>query len=261
MLNFIKNLLFELGKPILSSIKSIGKYSLFISHTILSFNKFPKRISLLFEQMHKIGVESLPLIAITSIFTGMVTAVQASYQTSGYLPHRLIGTLICKSTMIELAPVLTALVMAGKIGASLAAEIGTMRVSDQIDALEMLSINPFDFLIIPRLIAGIIMLPILTIFSNVFGILSGYLVSLSLYNISSTEFFNGIRNFFVPIDLWSGLIKSIVFGMIITSIGCFQGFYAKGGAEGVGKVTTRAVVISSIMILITDFLVATLIFR
>ncbi len=211
--------------------------------------------------MYKFGVESLPLIAITSAFTGMVTAVQASYQTSGFLPHRLVGVLIAKSTMIELAPVLTALVMAGKIGASLAAELGTMRVSDQIDALKVLSINPFDYLIVPRVVAGIFMLPILTIFSNIFGILSGYVVSLSIYHVTNAQFINGIRDFFAPMDFWSGIIKSVIFGFIITTIGCFQGFYTEGGAAGVGKATTRAVVISSIMILITDYIVASLIFR
>jgi len=156
--------------------------------------------------------------------------------------------------------VLTALVMAGKIGASLAAELGTMRVTDQIDALEVLAINPYDYLVVPRIIAGIIMLPVLTIFANLFGILSGYLVSVSLYRVTTAEFLFGIRSFITPVDFWSGIVKAVVFGMIITSVGCFQGFFARGGAEGVGRETTRAVVISSILILVTDFIVAAVIF-
>ncbi|MEA2103108.1 MAG: ABC transporter permease [Candidatus Cloacimonadota bacterium] len=255
------HLLAEVGKPVINSVKGIGKYFIFLCFTFSGLGKISSRISLTFSQMYKFGVESLPLIMITSAFTGMVTAVQASYQTGGFLPNRLVGVLIAKSTLIELAPVLTALVMAGKIGASLAAEIGTMRVSDQIDALEIIAINPYDYLVVPRVIAGLIMLPVLTVFSNVFGILSGYAVSVKIYHITQSDFINGIRDFFNPIDFWSGIIKALLFGFIITTVGCFQGFYTKGGAEGVGKATTRAVVVSSIMILITDFIVASIIFK
>jgi phospholipid/cholesterol/gamma-HCH transport system permease protein len=261
MFIFLENCLLAIKEFIINTIASIGRYITFLYYTITSFNKFHRRIPNLFEQMRKIGVGSLPLVAITSAFTGMVTAVQASYQTGGFLPYKYIGSLIAKSTMIELAPVLTGLVMAGKIGATLAAEIGAMRVSDQIDALEISAVNPFDYLILPRIIAGVVMLPVLTIFSNLFGILSGYIVSLSVYHVSGAVFLNGIRTFFRPMDLWSGLIKSVAFGIIITSVGCYQGFYAKGGAEGVGKVTTRAVVVASIMILVMDYLVAALLFK
>lgn len=248
------------GRVVIQTIYDVGRYFIFLGLTIKSMGKFGKRLHLTFSQMQKIGVSSIPLIAITSAFTGMVTAVQATYQTGGILPYRYLGAMIAKSTMIELAPVLTALVMAGKIGASLAAELGTMRVTDQIDALEVLAINPYDYLVVPRIIAGIIMLPVLTIFANFFGILSGYLVSMSLYHVSTAEFFNGIRSFFIPVDFWSGIVKALFFGLIITSVGCYQGFFAKEGAEGVGKGTTRAVVISSIFILITDFIVAAVIF-
>lgn len=257
----ILHLLAEVGKPVINFIKGIGKYFIFVFSTFSGLKKISSRINSIFSQMYKFGVESLPLIMITSAFTGMVTAVQASYQTGGFLPNRLVGVLIAKSTLIELAPVLTALVMAGKIGASLAAELGTMRVSDQIDALEIITINPYDYLVVPRVIAGLIMLPVLTVFSNVFGIISGYAVSVKIYNITQSDFINGIRDFFNPIDFWSGIIKSLFFGFIITTVGCYMGFYTKGGAEGVGKATTRAVVISSIMILVTDFIVASIIFK
>ncbi len=250
----------SIGSIVIRTVRDIGRYFIFLGLTIKSLGKVGKRIHLTFLQMQKFGVESIPLIAITSAFTGMVTAVQATYQTSGLLPYRYLGAMITKSTMIELAPVLTALVMAGKIGASLAAELGTMRVTDQIDALEVLAINPYDYLVVPRIIAGIIMLPVLTIFANLFGILSGYLVSVSLYRVTTAEFLFGIRSFITPIDFWSGIVKAFAFGMIITSVGCFQGFFACGGAEGVGRVTTRAVVISSILILVTDFIVAAVIF-
>ncbi|HEX37963.1 MAG TPA: ABC transporter permease [Candidatus Cloacimonetes bacterium] len=250
----------SIGRVIIYLVRDIGRYFIFLGLSIRYITHIGRRIGLIFNQMQKVGVESLPLIAVTSAFTGMVTAVQATYQTGGILPYRYLGAMITKSTMIELAPVLTALVMAGKIGASLAAELGTMRVTDQIDALEVLAINPYDYLIIPRIIAGVIMLPILVVFANVFGILSGYVVSTSLYHVTTMEFLVGIRMFFVPVDFWSGIVKAIFFGLIISSIGCYQGFFAKGGAEGVGKVTTRAVVISSILILVTDFIVAAMIF-
>lgn len=260
MIKIISYPVSSFGRVILQCVKDLGRYVIFLGLNARNITHVGRRIHLIFERMQKVGVESIPLIAITSAFTGMVTAVQATYQTGGILPYRYLGAMITKSTMIELAPVLTALVMAGKIGASLAAELGTMRVTDQIDALEVLAINPYDYLILPRIIAGVVMLPILTIFANVFGILSGFVVSTSLYHVTTAEFLMGIRMFFAPVDFWSGIVKSVLFGLIITSIGCFQGFYAQGGAEGVGKVTTRAVVISSILILITDFFVAAVIF-
>lgn len=260
MIRIITYPISSIGSIIIRTVQDIGRYFIFLGLTIKSLGKVGKRIHLTFMQMQKIGVESIPLVAITSAFTGMVTAVQATYQTGELLPYRYLGAMITKSTMIELAPVLTALVMAGKIGASLAAELGTMRVTDQVDALEVLAINPYDYLVVPRIIAGIIMLPVLTIFANLFGILSGYFVSVSLYRVTTAEFLFGIRSFIAPVDFWSGIVKAFAFGMIITSVGCFQGFFARGGAEGVGRATTRAVVISSILILVTDFIVAAVIF-
>lgn len=260
MIRFISYPISSIGRIIIHFVRDVGRYFIFIGLSIRYIPHIGRRIHLIFNQMKKVGVESLPLIVVTSAFTGMVTAVQATYQTGGILPYRYLGAMITKSTMIELAPVLTALVMAGKIGASLAAELGTMRVTDQIDALEVLAINPYDYLIIPRIIAGVIMLPVLVIFANIFGILSGYVVSTSLYHVTTSEFLLGIRMFFVPVDFWSGIVKAFFFGLIISSIGCYQGFFAHGGAEGVGKVTTQAVVVSSILILITDFVVAAVIF-
>ncbi|MBS3740782.1 MAG: ABC transporter permease [Candidatus Cloacimonetes bacterium] len=257
----VARIFFWIGNNSLKFLQSIGRYCIFVYNTFLSAKFLGKRWKQLFLQMYNIGVASIPLIAITSIFTGMVTAVQASYQTSGFLPNRLVGVMITKSTMIELAPVLTALVLAGKIGASMAAEIGSMRISNQIDALEMLSINPFDYLFFPRILAGSLMLPVLTTFSNLFGIVSGYFVSLGVYNITHAEFVNGIKAFFEPLDFWSGIIKALFFGFIITSIGCFTGYYAREGAQGVRKVATKSVVYGCILILITDFAVASILFQ
>ena len=241
-------------------INLIGEFVIFNFSILSHITKINKRFNEIMKQMKRIGYDSFLLIAITSAFTGLVTSVQASYQTSGYIPVSLIGVLIGKSTMIELAPVLTGLVLAGKVGASIAAEIGTMKVSEQLDALETMAIDPIDLVYMPRIIAGIVMFPILTIFSNLIGIFSAFLLSVYKYNINAFSFFTNMRDFFLPSDLIGGLVKAIFFGLIITVVGCFAGSKAKGGAEGVGRVTTITVVYSSILILITDFIVAALLF-
>jgi phospholipid/cholesterol/gamma-HCH transport system permease protein len=244
----------------LTFINLIGEFVLFNFAIISHITKIKKRFNEIMKQMKRIGYDSFLLIAVTSAFTGLVTSVQASYQTSGYIPVSLIGVLIGKSTMIELAPVLTGLVLAGKVGASIAAEIGTMKVSEQLDALETMAIDPVDFVYMPRIIAGVVMFPILTIFSNLIGIFSAFLLSIYKYQINAFSFFTNMRDFFLPSDLIGGLVKAVFFGLIITVVGCFAGSKAKGGAEGVGRVTTITVVYSSILILITDFIVATLLF-
>ena len=239
---------------------TFGEFVIFWGKIIGSLPKIGKRIFEIIRQMKNIGYNSLPLITITSAFTGFVTSVQASYQTSGYIPKRLIGVLVGKSTMIELAPVLTGLVLAGKVGASIAAEIGTMRISEQIDALETMAIDPFDLLFFPKIVAGSLMFVVLTIYANFIGIFSAFLLSVFKYNVNGYNFFINMRNFFLPSDLWGGLIKAFFFGIIVTSIACFSGNKAAGGAEGVGKAATQTVVYSSILILITDFVVASVLF-
>ncbi len=241
-------------------INLIGEFVLFNFAIISHITKIKKRFNEIMKQMKRIGYDSFLLIAVTSAFTGLVTSVQASYQTSGYIPLSLIGVLIGKSTMIELAPVLTGLVLAGKVGASIAAEIGTMKVSEQLDALETMAIDPVDFVYMPRIIAGVIMFPVLTIFANLIGIFSAFLLSVYKYHINAFSFFTNMRDFFLPSDLIGGLVKAIFFGLIITVVGCFAGSKAKGGAEGVGRVTTITVVYSSILILVMDFIVAALLF-
>lgn len=245
-------------KPNILSL--IGEFVLFNFSVINQLTKIKKRTNEILKQMKRIGYDSLLLIAVTSAFTGMVTSVQASYQTSGYIPVSLIGVLIGKSTMIELAPVLTGLVLAGKVGASIAAEVGTMKVSEQLDALETMAIDPVDMVYMPRIIAGVVMFPILTIFANLIGIFSAFLLSVYKYNVNAFSFFTNMRDFFLPSDLMGGLIKAVFFGLIITVVACFAGSRANGGAEGVGRVTTVTVVYSSILILVMDFIVAALLF-
>jgi len=215
---------------------------------------------LIIEQMDKIGYDSLLLVTITSGFTGLVTAVQASYLTNGYIPPNLIGVLVGKSTMIELAPVLTALVLAGKVGASIAAEIGTMKVSEQLDSLLSMAIDPVDYLYMPKVIAGCIMVPVLTIYANLIGIISAFGLSVIKYHTNGYTFFMEMKNYFVPSNLWGGLVKAFFFGLFITMIGCYAGSKTQGGAQGVGNVTTATVVYASIAILVVDFVVAAILF-
>ncbi|KQC11814.1 MAG: hypothetical protein APR54_02695 [Candidatus Cloacimonas sp. SDB] len=243
-----------------SGICVIGEFMIFSLQIISHLSRVKKRTFEIIKQMQRIGYDSLLLITVTSAFTGLVTSVQASYQTSGYIPKRLIGVLVGKSTMIELAPVLTGLVLAGKVGASIAAEIGTMKVSEQLDALETMAIDPNDYVYMPRILAAAIMVPILTVYSNFIGIFSAFFLSVHKYGVNSHSFFSNMRDFFLPSDLWGGLIKAFLFGLVISSVGCFAGNKAAGGAEGVGKVTTLTVVYSSIIILIMDFIVASILF-
>ena len=243
-----------------SIITIIGEFIIFNATVFSHLIKIRKRFPEIIKQMKRIGYDSLPLIAVTSAFTGLVTSVQASYQTSGYIPSSLIGVLVGKSTMIELAPVLTGSVLAGKVGASIAAEIGSMKVSEQLDAMETMAIDPVDYLYLPRIIAGFVIFPLLTIFANFIGIFSAFFLSVFKYNINAFSFFSNMKEFFLPSDLWGGLIKSIFFGLIVTAVGCFAGSKADKGAEGVGKVTTLTVVYSSILILIMDLFVAAILF-
>lgn len=241
-------------------LAGIGEYTIFIGRVSGNLPKLFKRRQELVLQLKRIGYDSIFLITLTAAFTGLVTALQAVYQSKGYIPLHLLSVLIGKSTMIELAPVLTALVMTGKVGASIAAEIGSMRVSEQIDALQSMSVSPEEFLYLPRITAGLIAFPILTVYASLISILCAWYFSWLRYGIHFHNFFSNMRSYFETFDLLSGIIKSIVFGFIITSMGCFFGNRTTGGAEGVGKSTTLTVVYSSVLILVTDFFVAWFLF-
>ncbi|MDI3503867.1 MAG: phospholipid/cholesterol/gamma-HCH transport system permease protein [Candidatus Cloacimonadota bacterium] len=234
----------------------IGEYSIFVGKSIAALTALPKRRLEFLLQFKRIGYDSLFLIFLTAAFTGLVTALQAVYQSKGYVPLNLLSVLIGKSTMIELAPVLTGLVLTGKIGAAIAAEIGTMKVSEQIDALYSMNISPHEFLYMPRILAGVVTFPLITIFADAVGVVCAWYFSFLRYGLHQHTFFSNMRAYFEPFDLWSGLIKSMVFGFIITSMACFFGDRSYGGAEGVGRATTQTVVYSSVFILIMDFIVA-----
>ena len=200
-------------------------------------------------------------MVVVSLFTGAVAAVQAAYQFTSVVPMRYLGSVILRSVIIELGPVLTALVIGGRVGASIAAELGTMKVTEQIDALRAMAIHPVRYLVVPRVVAAVIMLPIITIFSDAIAIFGGYVVAITSIGVSSHTYTQSLKDFFLMKDLWSGLIKSFFFGGIIGTMGCFHGFATEGGAEGVGLATTYAVVASCVLVLISDYVLANVLFR
>ncbi len=249
------------GAGILGFFEELGGAFVLIGRVIRASPGLVRSAPLILEQMLRIGVGSLPLVVVTSLFTGAVAAVQAAYQFQDYVPMRYLGTVIGKSVLIELGPVLTALVVGGRVSASIAAELGTMRVTEQIDALETLAIDPTRYLVLPRFVAACIMLPVVTIFADVLAIGGGWVVALVSLHVDSHTFAEGLRLFFNIRDVAGGLIKALFFGMIISTMGCYYGFRAEGGAEGVGAATTRAVVSSCLSILVLDYLLASVLFR
>ena len=202
--------------------------------------------------MRRLGVDSLPIGMFIAIFAGIVLSLLASYSFTGAVPMYFVGTLVEKTITMELAPVLTGLALAGRVGANIAAELGTMRVTEQIDALETLSYDPQSYLVVPRVIAGTVMFPVVVGAAMVTGVLSGWLTSVTLLDISSAEFVKGLRLFFSEFDVRYGLVKSASFGFMVTLIGSIRGLRAQGGAEGVGRAATSAVVYSAVMILVLD---------
>jgi len=239
---------------------SLGEYSLFMIQTFKSIRSWNTYFEYSLDQMIRIGVQSVPIVILTSLFSGMVTSVQAAYQfESGLVPTWFVGSIVGESVLLELAPMMTALVMTGRIGATITAELGTMRVTEQIDALESLSFDPIGFLIFPRIFAAVIIFPVLIIIGDFFGIMGGMIAAIySIDDISAQEFIRGLKEWFRPWDATFGLIKGTFFGFTITSIACYKGFFISGGAEEVGKATTSTVVVSCIAIVFLDYLLAAL---
>lgn len=200
----------------------------------------------------QLGVRSLPIALYIAVFTGIVLALLASYSFTGAVPLYFVGTLVEKTITMELAPVLTGLALAGRVGANIAAELGTMRVTEQVDALETLAFDPQAYLVVPRVLAGTVMFPVVVGLAMVVGVAAGWLASVLLLGLSSEEFVKGLRLFFTGFDVRYGLVKAASFGTAVTWIGCMQGLSARGGAQGVGRAATTAVVYSAVMILVLD---------
>lgn len=244
---------------ILKPFGIFGRYVLLLVDAFVSLDDFRTYRRNTVDQMMKIGIESLPIVTLAAAFSGAVTTVQASYQlVSPFIPKTVIGAIVAPSMILELGAVVTGFILAGRVGARIAAELGTMRVTEQIDALEAMGLNSVSYLIAPRVVAGIIMFPMLYIAACFVGISGGVLVANLGNYLSTGEFVQGARDFFRAFDAIFGLIKAVAFGFLITSISCYKGYFTEGGAEGVGKSTTQAAVTSCVFILVADLILAML---
>jgi len=250
----------QLGRVTLQFFEESGAIFILLGKILRCFNRLPKDRALFFEQVMVVGYNSLPIVLMVGAFTGAVSAWQTNYQIAGYVPLRYLGLATFKAVVIELGPVLTALILAGRVGASIAAELGTMKVTEQIDALESLAINSVRYLAAPRFYACVFMMPVLVVFSDFVAVAGAFFVANLLLKIPAGIFFSEIPKFFRVFDIFAGLFKAFIFGAITALIGCHIGFKTEGGAEGVGRSTIRSFVLSSILILVFDYVLATVFF-
>ena len=249
-----------LGRFVLEFIEEVGAVFILLWRFLQILPRTFSNIKNILVQMERIGIGSIPLVLVTSLFVGAVTSVQAAYQFHGYVPLMYLGTVVGKSVILELGPVLTALVVGGRVSASIAAELGTMKVTEQIDALETMAINPYRFLSLPRIVGTFVALPILTVIAEFVAIACGAAYAHFFLNVPFDVFNYGITHYFAARDFFGGLVKSVFFALVIAASGCYFGFTVKGGAKEVGRAATLAVVTASILILLLDFLIALVIF-
>jgi phospholipid/cholesterol/gamma-HCH transport system permease protein len=254
------NPLAAVGRATLSLSAAVGELLLFAGASIAGGLRGPVYPRQVLRQMLDIGYYSLPVVGLTAIFTGMVLALQSYTGFSRFEASSAIPTIVVLSMTRELGPVLAGLMVAGRVGASMAAELGTMRVTEQIDALTTLSTDPLRYLVFPRLLAGLLMLPLLVLVADVIGVLGGYLVSIFKLGFGPVEYINRTLQYLEVQDVVSGLVKAAVFGFIVALMGCYQGYRSRGGAQGVGAATTKAVVSASILILTANYAVTELFF-
>ena len=240
------------GRAAMRFTATVGEWGSLMQEAVRGVRRFGTWGRLVFEQMRRIGVDSVPIALFIAAFTGIVLALQASYTFTGAVPLYFVGSLVGKTMIIELGPVLTGLALAGRVGASIAAEVGTMRVTEQIDALETMAYDPAAYLVLPRVLAGGVMFPAVTLLASALGIVAGWLTAIQLLDMSTPEFVKGLELFFVPFDVVFSVIKAVSFGLAVTSLGCFFGFHTRGGAAGVGRSATSAVVTGSMVILVLD---------
>ena len=246
------------GRITLGILREAGAIGIFFSHFVAQAFRRP-RLRLLVRQMATIGFDSLPIVVLTAFFTGGVLALQsyAGFENAA-LANSQIGPLVALSMLRELGPVLASLMVAGRVGAAIAAELGTMRVTEQIDALKTLATDPIQYLVVPRILACLITVPMLVVIANVIGILGGYTVAVNILDINPYTFLNGAFNVIDAGDITLGLVKAAVFGTIVGLMGCYHGYTTRGGAQGVGKATTIAVVYASVSILVSDYFITAL---
>jgi phospholipid/cholesterol/gamma-HCH transport system permease protein len=251
MLSFLA----AIGAVFLAFLSATGRLVLFAGSALATLFTPPFYLRAILREMINIGYFSLPVVGLTAIFTGMVLALQSYTGFSRFSAEGAVATVVVLSVTRELGPVISSLMVAGRVGAAMAAEIGTMRVTDQIDALTTLSADPLRYLVLPRLLAGVITVPMLVVVADIIGVFGGYLVGVYRLNFNPQAYLIGTREHLETSDVVHGLVKAAVFGFIIALMGCYHGYHSRGGAEGVGRATTHAVVSASILILVVDYLI------
>jgi phospholipid/cholesterol/gamma-HCH transport system permease protein len=253
-------ILSAIGRAFLEALAALGRLALFAGTALGHMVHPPFYFRLIGRQMLEIGYFSLPVVALTTLFSGMVLALQSYTGFARFSAEGAIATVVVLSMTRELAPVLAGLMVAGRIGAAMAAEIGTMRVTEQIDALTVLSTDPYKYLVVPRLIAGATMLPLLVLVGDILGVFGGYMVAVYKLDFNAAAYLRRTWDYLQFMDVVSGLVKAGVFGFLIALTGCYHGYHSKGGAQGVGQATTNAVVSASILILVFNYIITELFF-
>jgi phospholipid/cholesterol/gamma-HCH transport system permease protein len=259
-MNRISGALDRLGSAVLENVEEMGKILLLFISVLAWMFRPPLKLRNIFKQMEFVGVKSIFVVVLTGTFTGMVMALQGYHGFRMFSAESLVGGTVALGMTRELGPVLTSLMVTARAGSAMAAELGTMRVTEQIDALYVMAANPVKHLIVPRVIAGVLMVPMLTVVSDFVGILGGYFVGVHILGINSGVFIKNITRLVDLDDIYNGLVKAACFGLILSLIGCYKGFNTHGGAEGVGRATTEAVVLASITILISDYFLTAIMF-
>ena len=254
------NFLATIGEFFLAFFAQTGRLSVFVGQTLAAMLRPPIYFRIIGQQIIRIGYFSLPVVALTSFFTGGALAIQIYYGGNQFNYEAIVSSIVALGITRELGPVLGGLMVAGRVSAAIAAEIGTMRVTEQIDALTTLSTNPHKYLVAPRVIAATLCMPILALIADIIGIFGGFVVGTQSFGFNAAIYVQRTINFLTVDDVTSGLIKAAVFGFIIAMMGCYNGYYSKGGAQGVGRATTNAVVSASILILAANYLMTSLLF-
>ena len=249
------NAVASVGRATLNFLAAAGRLTLFAGTGAMHCVRPPFHFRLIGRQMIEVGYYSLPVVGLTALFTGMVLALQSYSGFSRFNAESAVAVIVVLSITRELAPVFAGLMVAGRIGAAMAAEIGTMRVTEQIDALTALSTNPFKYLVAPRLIAGTLTLPLCVLAADVIGVFGGYLLAVNKLGFNTSVYLKSTFQYLEVLDVVSGLIKAAVFGFLIALMGCYHGYHSRGGAQGVGTATTNAVVSASVLILASNYLI------
>lgn len=249
------------GAWLISIVRKVGACAVFLGRTFKTAFTTPLKVRELFTQMRRIGIDSSSIIFLSSLSSGFALALQTYAGLSRIGGEEMLGVVVAWGITRELGPILTGLMVAGRSGSAIAAELGTMKITEQIDALRTMQINTFRYLIVPRIFAGALIMPFLTMLAMFFGILGGYLYTRSNLLMNPEIYVANIKSYLLVGDIIGGLIKSFFFGFIFTTVGCYQGFYASGGARGVGYATTKSVVIGCILILVSNYFLSTILFK